>query len=236
MIAPDYFAPFRRFSEQYHAKAEGIAAVAGLDRLLETDEGQSPALALPDCILPRRGLVAITGPSGSGKSTLLRRIAGVEPGDRPVAGPTDRADITWVSTDSYVPVGDLGQAIAWNVGGADSDAVSPETIAKAADSVSLLDDALLPDSLRTKLENGAANLSGGQRLRIAVARALVAGRTVLADEPTAKLDRDTAEAVRRALILMAQTHLVVVATHDRELASAAHLAIDLTGTAKREAA
>jgi ATP-binding cassette subfamily C protein len=236
MIAPDYFAPFRRFSEQYHAKAEGIAAVAGLDRLLETDEGQSPALALPDCILPRRGLVAITGPSGSGKSTLLRRIAGVEPGDRPVAGPTDRADITWVSTDSYVPVGDLGQAIAWNIGGADPDAVSPETIAKAADSVSLLDDALLPDSLRTKLENGAANLSGGQRLRIAVARALVAGRTVLADEPTAKLDRDTAEAVRRALIRMAQTHLVIVATHDRELASAAHLAIDLTGTAKREAA
>jgi ATP-binding cassette subfamily C protein len=230
MIAPDYFTPFRRFSEQYHAKAEGVAAAAALDRLLEA-KAEGPALALPDCKLPRRGLVAITGPSGSGKSTLLRRIAGIEPGEKHAAGLPDRVDITWVSTDSYVPVGDLGQAIAWNV-----DGVGADFIAKAADSVGLLDDVLLPDGLRTRLDSGAANLSGGQRLRIAVARAMVADRTVFADEPTAKLDRHTASAVCRALVGMARTHLVVVATHDSELVSAADLTVDLAAARSGEAA
>ena len=99
-----------------------------------------------------------------------------------------------------------------------------------------LDDVLLPDGLRTRLGSGAANLSGGQRLRIAVARAMVAGRTAIADEPTAKLDRHTASAVRRALVGMARTRLVVVATHDSELASAADLTIDLAAARSREAA
>jgi ATP-binding cassette subfamily C protein len=51
---------------------------------------------------------------------------------------------------------------------------------------------------------------------------------VLADEPTAKLDRETAEAVRRMLLEMSRQRLVVVATHDRDLAAAADIMVDLT--------
>ncbi|RWE77286.1 MAG: ATP-binding cassette domain-containing protein, partial [Mesorhizobium sp.] len=82
--------------------------------------------------------------------------------------------------------------------------------------------------LDARLDKGGANLSGGQRLRIAIARAQLFGRTVLADEPTAKLDRATAEAVQRMLIGISEARLVVVATHDRELAAAADLVVDLT--------
>jgi ATP-binding cassette subfamily C protein len=228
MIAPEYFAPFRRFSEQYHAKAEGLAAAAALDRLLGAEPITPRTLPVLDRLrltLPAHGLVAIVGPSGSGKSTLLRRLAGLEPGAIPTPGTHSLAakEIAWVSTDAYVPEGTLSEAISWSAG-----APNQGRLENAARAIGLLDDALLPGGLDARLDKGGANLSGGQRLRIAVARAQLSGGTVLADEPTAKLDRETAESVRRMLLEISGARLVVVATHDRDLAAAADVTIDLT--------
>ncbi|MDX8465124.1 ATP-binding cassette domain-containing protein [Mesorhizobium sp. VK23B] len=223
MIAPEYFAPFRRFSEQYHAKAEGLAAAAALDRLLGAEPVVAktlPALDRLRLTLPAKGLVAVVGPSGSGKSTLLRRLTGLEPGG---CAPGLADQIAWVSIDSYVPEGTLAEAVAWNAG-----AVDRRRLEEVAGAIGLLDDALLPGGLEARLDKGGANLSGGQRLRIAVARAQLSGRAVLADEPTAKLDRETAEAVRRMLLTISRSRLVVAATHDRDLADAADLTVDLT--------
>jgi ATP-binding cassette subfamily C protein len=122
-----------------------------------------------------------------------------------------------------VPEGTLAGAISWNAGALDRNRL--EDVARA---IGLLDDALLPGGLDARLDKGGANLSGGQRLRIAVARAQLCGRTVLADEPTAKLDRGTAEAVRDVLLEISRARLVVVATHDRDLAAAADIMVDLT--------
>lgn len=228
MIAPDYFAPFRRFSEQYHAKAEGQAAAGALDRLLDGTPVAEPmpALAVP-ADLPRRGLVALVGPSGSGKTTLLRRMAGID-GEAAVAAPDGFA---WISTDAFVPGGTLRQAIAWNAG------TAYEThLRLAAQGAGLLDAALLPGGLDAPVEPGGANLSGGQRLRIALARANLSARPVIADEPTAKLDAETALAIRQMLVAMARDRLVVVATHDRALAALAERVIVLGETATVEEA
>jgi ABC-type transport system involved in cytochrome bd biosynthesis fused ATPase/permease subunit len=65
------------------------------------------------------------------------------------------------------------------------------------------------------------NLSGGQRMRIGIARILLSDRVVLADEPTAKLDRETAKLIRGVLSEVAQQRLVFVATHDERLIEAA---------------
>jgi len=224
MIAPDYFAPFRRFSEQYHAKAEGAAAAVALDRLLAVDKGANHAVAAIDRLRiawPERGLVAIIGPSGSGKSTLLRRAAGIEPGPVDGAIVAVEQSISWISTDSYVRGAILRHTIAGER------VADPLRLDRAAGDVGLLDDALLPGGLNAPLLDAGANLSGGQRLRVSVARALLAEGAVLADEPTAKLDAATAGAVRRALRAMAETRLVVVATHDPELARLADRTIDL---------
>lgn len=217
-IAPEYFAPFRRYSEQYHAKAEGLAAARALDELLAI-ESEAPSLprveealaALAD--MPTRGLIVISGPSGSGKSTLLRRLAGLEKGagSRGTA-PLRSLPCSWIAADSFVAGTTLAQAIAYGLPGAKA-----LTVSKAAERVGLLDDDLLRGGLSAPIGLGGSHLSGGQRMRIATARALLVSVPVLADEPTAKLDPATASTIRDALREIARTRLVVVASHDPDL-------------------
>lgn len=123
-----------------------------------------------------------------------------------------------MSTDVYVPTGSLADAIAWNRG-----SPTREQILRVAQRVGLIDDRTLPDGLDTLVAEGGSNISGGQRMRIGIARFLLSSKTVLADEPTAKLDPETARLVRLALIETARHRLVVVATHDRRLIEAADL-------------
>ena len=231
MIAPEYFAPFRRYAEQYHAKAEGLAAAAALDTLVLAARPRSPtfeAAIVARCLagvappLPQAGLVAITGPSGSGKSTMLRHLAGIGAAPCGQADINGRPDIAWCSTDIYVPEGTLGAAVAWGNG-----PCCRTRLLLAAGNVGLLDDLLLPGGLDALIKAGGENLSGGQRLRVGLARALISGRAIFADEPTAKLDPANAAMVRRALADAARGRLVIVATHDRSLAMLGRTTIDL---------
>jgi ABC-type transport system involved in cytochrome bd biosynthesis fused ATPase/permease subunit len=224
MIAPEYFAPFRQFADQYHAKADGLAAAQALDRLLDTQHDAQPLLPLIDLAkisLPPVGLVAIVGPSGAGKSTLLRRLAGIEA--QQIEPAPEISKISWISNDVYVPDGSLGEVIA------PSSEVGQARVREAAERIGLLDDDLLPGGLEARVENCGENLSGGQRLRISIARALLSNGAILADEPTSKLDPHTATLVRGALQDMARSRLVIVATHDLALAVRANLTIDLAG-------
>lgn len=226
MLAPEYFAPFRRFSEQYHAKAEGLAAAEGLDALL-VPAPAAPALPQVDRALaepqawPAQGLVVVSGQSGAGKSTLLRRLAGIEQAGEQTGHLPD-GPRHWVGTDSVVDGRTVAEAI-----GRDAPMASPERVAGAAAQIGLLDDALLPGGLAAEIAPGGANLSGGQRLRIAVARALLGTGCVIADEPTAKLDAGTARLVRAVLREIAHTRLVAAASHDPALIALAdrHVAL-----------
>ncbi|WP_416958018.1 hypothetical protein ACNKF0_10125 [Nocardioides sp. T5] len=100
LLAPEAYWPLRRVGAEFHAAAEGTAALADADDLLaragtrgagtalptstglvlsglEIGHAPGPALTRPlDLELPDRGLVAIAGPSGSGKSTLLATLRG----------------------------------------------------------------------------------------------------------------------------------------------------------------
>ncbi len=100
LLAPEAYWPLRRVGAEFHAAAEGTAALADADELLarvspDPDAtvrpasarlgsialriGHAPAAPLTeplDLELPERGLVAISGPSGCGKSTLLATLRG----------------------------------------------------------------------------------------------------------------------------------------------------------------
>ncbi|ACS39031.1 ATP-binding cassette domain-containing protein [Methylorubrum extorquens] len=249
LLAPEYFLPFRRYAELYHAKAEGEAAAEALawvfseEAETRPERGVVPAagargLVLPhagsvaDFDLPETGLVAVTGPSGAGKSTLLRVLASVE---APLAGafrlPGPNLPATWVSLDTPIPAGTLAAAIA------DGTTATPEAVAAAAASLGLSDDPHWPGGLDAAVLAGAENLSGGQRVRVAVARLLLRPGTAFCDEPTAKLDPANAARVRQALACAARTRLVIVATHDPALAALADRRIGLRPTlSERQAA
>jgi putative ABC transport system ATP-binding protein len=166
--------------------------------------------------------VALTGPSGSGKSTLLHLLAGL---DRPSAG-----RVSWPG---------LGEPARPGPGQVGLVFQGPSLL-PALDAV---ENAALPLVLAGRRQDDAEHvartalalvgagswagrlpeeLSGGQAQRVAVARA-VAGQPVLilADEPTAQLDRAAAEALID--VLLAVTHrlgaALVLATHDPAVAN-----------------
>ncbi|WP_372083980.1 thiol reductant ABC exporter subunit CydD [Tistrella mobilis] len=173
--------------------------------------------------------VALFGPSGSGKSTLLALIAGLAlpDGGRIIIGGTPldastRADlrrrIAWIGHRPHMIASSLMANVRF---GREVDAGPP--LAR-----------LLPgvDPARQVGEAGFG-LSGGEAVRLAIARAIAdpAADIVLADEPTAHLDGETAARVRAALIEATAGRTLVVATHDPDLAAALDRVIRLEGAA-----
>ena len=89
-----------------------------------------------------------------------------------------------------------------------------------------------------RLHNRAANLSGGEQQRIAIARALINNpRVILADEPTGNLDAETGEAVKgllREINRESKTTFILV-THDRHIAAGCDRVIEIEdGLVKRD--
>jgi ABC-type lipoprotein export system ATPase subunit len=159
-------------------------------------------------------MLAVTGPSGSGKSTLLAVLAGLVEPDAGTAEPADRATRTGIVLQGYglLPVLTAAENVELALMLRDGDAGS--VLARAAE-------ALARAGLEDLTDRLAEELSGGQRQRVAVARALVVTPGLLvADEPTAELDPDSAAVVLRALREEADAGAaVVVATHDPEVAA-----------------
>ncbi|MEP6798724.1 MAG: thiol reductant ABC exporter subunit CydC [Lapillicoccus sp.] len=174
-----------------------------------------------DLVLAPGSTTLITGANGSGKSTLLAILARhLDPvaGHYEVDG-TDaltldlealRARFAVVDDEPYV----LGTTLRENLRLANPDATD-------LDLVSVLDRAGLapwwvglPEGLETRLGSGGRGISGGERARLSIARALLSGRPViLLDEPTAHLDPPTARAVLVTLLDAAADRTVVVVSH-----------------------
>lgn len=159
-------------------------------------------------------ILGVTGPSGSGKSTLLAVLAGLIAPDAGTVDPSERAAGTGIVLQGYglLPVLTAYENVELPLQLRGDDPADVRERAQAALSRAGLDDA--GDRL-------AEELSGGQRQRVAVARALVtAPRLLVADEPTAELDADTAALVLAALRAEADAGAsVVLATHDPDVAA-----------------
>ncbi len=170
----------------------------------------------------------VMGPSGSGKSTLLYIIGGLEP---PTSG-TVQLD----GTDPYALSADALAAFRnKDVGFVLQDhcllpqctvlenvlvpTLVGEADASAADRAKALLDRV---GLGERLHHRPAELSGGEKQRAAIARALIRKpRLILCDEPTGNLDAETAATVADLLISLhaAQHSIMVLVTHSEALGS-----------------
>lgn len=165
--------------------------------------------------------LAIVGANGAGKSTLLAVLARhLDPTHGRYALAADdvldldlahtRARIALVDDEPHVFASDLRQNLRLAATEA-SDAELLEAL-RTAGLGGLVDS--LPDGLDTRLGAGGRGLSGGERARLAIARAAASRRPfVLLDEPVAHLDHATALAVLRDLGNAAHEKTVVMVSH-----------------------
>jgi ATP-binding cassette subfamily C protein CydCD len=187
------------------------------------------------------GWLVVRGPSGSGKSTLLavlmaalRPRAGryaVEGTDTALLGGDDlRGRIAWLPQEAHVFSSTVRANLALaaprgELAGPDGEARMRAALT-AAGLGGLL--ATLPDGLDTPVGAGGTALSGGERRRLAAARALLAGRdVVLLDEPTAHLDPPTAQALLADLRTALDGRVVVCVTHDDTVEQPGDTVLDL---------
>lgn len=256
LLAPEFYQPLRDLSAAWHDKAAAMAVIAeiatyqsDLGPRLPGAGGQAVRLsgpaslalrgcrtpsgrALPDMNIAAGERVALVGASGVGKTSALRLMAGLEvptQGKVVVAGQpltTDNADawrarLGWMPQAPHFLTGSLRQNL---------------TLGRSGDLAGALDSAAvgavvqaMPQGLATRLGETGGGLSGGEARRVTLARAVFGHPDVLlADEPTADLDADTARTVTEGLLAQAERGVtLVVATHDLALAARMGRIIDL---------
>lgn len=221
--------------------AEGsvpAVVVEGVSRTYGSGAAAIHAVKDLDAAFASGGLHIVTGPSGSGKSTLLRLVAGL---DRPTAG-----RVVTLGTDlATLDREELAEFRARDV------AFCPQA-PRLVPFLSALENVELALAIRRAGDDAATRtaraqealaqvglaelsgaspdtLSGGERVRVAIARAVAARpRLLILDEPTAALDRASATSLIEMLAALDRQHVtMLVATHDRDLIAAASDRLDL---------
>lgn len=171
--------------------------------------------------------VAVLGPSGCGKTTLLNIIGGLDKytsGDLLIDGVTtkDYHDVDWDTYRNH-SIGFIFQN--YNL-------IAHQTVLKNVELALTLTgipkqerreraiDALEKVGLKREINKKPNQLSGGQTQRVAIARALVNNpEIILADEPTGALDSVTSIQVMDVLKEVAKDRLVIMVTHNAEIAT-----------------
>lgn len=206
---------------------EMIVEARGLNHWFGTGEARKQALFDIDLALPRGSLTVLMGPSGSGKTTVLTLIGclrAVQEGSVRLMGHelqgSNEAELTALRQrlgfifqshnlhESLTAMQNVIMGVQVRPGVPDH--LARRAAARALHLVGLSD----------RLDYLPANLSGGQKQRIAVARALVGNpQMVLADEPTAALDKDSADDVVDLLKRLgaARGTSTLLVTHDNRI-------------------
>lgn len=169
--------------------------------------------------------VALVGGSGTGKTVLMSLLAGLlvpTSGRIEIDGQTLAPDtvgalrerMAWMGQRAHVFAAPVRDNIALGRPSVDDERVRQAITQARLDTVAQAHPGI-------SLGEGGTGLSGGEAARLALARLMAAPEAdlLLADEPTAHLDSETADQVAESLVTLARGRTLIVATHDPRLAA-----------------
>ena len=186
--------------------------------------------------------VALVGGSGTGKTVLMSLLAGllvptagrIEIDGQTLAPDTVRAlreRMAWMGQRAHVFAAPVRDNIALGRPTVDDERVRQAITTARLDTVAQAHPGI-------SLGEGGTGLSGGEAARLALARLMAAPAAdlLLAGEPTAHLDSETADQVAESLVTLAQGRTLIVATHDPRLAARMNRIVQLPTPAPETAA
>jgi putative ABC transport system ATP-binding protein len=173
--------------------------------------------------------VVIAGSSGSGKTTLLTLLSGL---DRPTEGEIwiDGQEISTASEDTLAPLRNRSIGFVFQsfhlvpAMTALENIMFPAELMKRRDAEANARALLEKVGLSARADNLPSQLSGGEKQRVALCRAMInRPKLLFADEPTGNLDSRNGQLVLEQLLSLKQTHAVtlILVTHNPEIAAAA---------------
>jgi len=182
---------------------------------------KSPALLNIQLEAKPGDIIAIVGSSGAGKTTLINllpRFYGATSGQILMDGiPTQEVTLTSLRAQIGIVSQEIvlfDESIRWNIAyGTDG---ASDTEIEAAAEAAYADTFIkkLPKGYDTRIEKGGANFSGGERQRLAIARALLKNPPILIlDEATSALDTESEFIIRKALASLMKNRTTFVIAH-----------------------
>jgi ABC-type multidrug transport system, ATPase and permease components len=192
-----------------------------LDRVTFGYQAGRPVLKDINLKVKEGEMLGIVGRSGAGKSTmvnLISRLYDVNEGTIRIDG-TDvkdlslsdlRRNVAMVSQDTYIFMGSVAKNIAYgNEDASRADIIRAAKLASAHEFISKL-----PDGYDTIIGASGMNLSGGEKQRISIARAILADPKILIlDEATASVDTETEKAIQNSLKYLVQGRTTLSIAH-----------------------
>lgn len=189
-----------------------------------------PSLSEIDLVAEPGKMIALVGPSGSGKSTLINLVIGFL---RPTTGEiyldgidmasidlrTSRKFLSVVAQDTILFDGTVYENVTYGM--PNPTAELAEAALRAANAWEFV--AKLPDGLDTIVGERGARISGGQKQRLAIARAIIRNpRILVLDEATSALDSESERLIQSALHELMKSRTTFVVAHRLSTVKEAH--------------
>ena len=216
---------------------DNFLSISALNKSYTDNNEKINVLSDLNLTLADNSIVSLLGPSGSGKSTLLHLLALL---DKPNSGVIkfNNTDLTSLSDFEMTIYRRNEISIIYQNNNLISDLTALENVAIAnicktndKKNANILAKKLLVDfGLENRVNHFPYQMSGGEQQRVAIARAVInEPKLIFADEPTGSLDQKNADLVLDYLFqLRKKNRLIVIATHNRDLANKTDLRLTLS--------
>lgn len=243
LLSADFFIPMRQLGSFFHIAMNGMAASDKIFKLLDIDESSPATKEIADNIdieckglcfsydknreilhnvnmnFKRGSFTAIVGKSGCGKSTVASILTGknkgfkgsVTIGNIPINKISESSlmkSITYIGHNSYIFKGTVRENLLM------ANDVDDNKLWQTLEKVNLADFLKSENGLDTVIDEKASNISGGQRQRLALARALLHNsRIYIFDEATSNIDVESENDIMAQIAEIAKSKTVILISH-----------------------